>query len=423
MEEKNVKYFLENWGNYNDIEKQEFLKKIKQTNFMDDIEIHKKVDEIEEYFKNCKIKKNEKKLKWRNQYLKSGKLLYFLIFLILFSITYIYKSAIFNGSTIFNEDNIELATGVYEVGKNLFKDSLKEGKTNERTDFSDVEEDRVGQDSKADLVKIEKNNPSFGKQLNLLDKPEKNRYIGYFFDSKTLDNIQKYDVSSIAINFSMSEKYGIGSSNFGAYWIGNLYFDEEKTQEILVKDGWKSSRVTINGKEIEIDKNGFLYTFKKGENIIEVDFLNNWHTTDFYVQVRDVVKKYTLDEVKNKIGNKDYQIWYVGGYETGNNDYSVDLSLMLPQKDTLIVLSSYNKVKWNLTNVSDKIIGIVYDGLEVNTDKKVPLYIVDKIGYAYKTEELKPLNELFNKKLGKGISDYTVDYNLTKNVVPQKKYQ
>ena len=125
---------------------------------MDDIEIHKKVDEIEEYFKNCKIKKNEKKLKWRNQYLNSGKLLYFLIFLILFSITYIYKSAIFNGSTIFNEDNIDLATGVYEVGKNLLKDSLKEEKSNENTDFSNVEEDSVGQNSKADLVKIEKNN-------------------------------------------------------------------------------------------------------------------------------------------------------------------------------------------------------------------------------------------------------------------------
>lgn len=336
-------------------------------------------------------------------------------------------------NVILKHENIQIASELRDKYNNSIEEKIAKGdkinykfvkKVNESGSHSYGE--NPGNNSTKDLVNIVFGEKSWGEKLNFKDKAEDGKFMAYFFNSKKVNQIIKTEVGFIGVNFAYEGNYGIESDNFGAYWVGYKNFDKEKTMEIKYKKGWNEARIIINGEEINKDKKNdkILYNFKKGENKIEVEFLNNWHTTEFFVSINEVTKNYTLEEVEQyfyKKGIKNYDIWYGGAYESKNNDLTIELFLQMPQEKTLIILSSYDDARWLLNNISENIIGVIYKGINVEIGKNdIPIFKVESLPYKYSKNDISNLNNYFEKELNNSIKGFTTGYGLSSEIIPKE---
>lgn len=173
-------------------------------------------------------------------------------------------------------------------------------------------------------------------------------------------------VKDVAINYSWNDFHGIKSEQFGAYWVGRMKLNQSELRLINVSLSWSKARIMIDGYVVyENGRNtSIAYQFSAGEHLIEVEYLNNWHTTEFKVTFGRQAVRLSREQVAGELqrhGIANAEVHYVGLYESAAKDLSVNVNVGKLDRDVLLVLSSYSAIKWIIKNpLSTRIKAIVY---------------------------------------------------------------
>ena len=240
---------------------------------------------------------------------------------------------------------------------------------------------------------LEKVNETWGKYLNPTNTAPINKFKAFYINTnKPKKIIASEIVDNISVNYPYNEFHNIDSKDFGAYWVGDFIFKKDTKMQINISQSWAKTRVIIDNLIVyQGDNNAQIpFVFKKGKHKIEVEYINNWHTTDFSVVIMPYHKRYNLKELKTKLSlGKDINVWYAGIYESSSKDHSVEVNLKKSDKPVVILLQSYETTKWKINNkFNDKISAIIVGeskpGSQViaNIPKSLIYFSNFKLGYS-----------------------------------------
>nr|WP_298724396.1 hypothetical protein [uncultured Steroidobacter sp.] len=193
-------------------------------------------------------------------------------------------------------------------------------------------------------------------------------------------------VPDVAINYAYDQFHGIRSEDFGAYWVGRLEFESAETRMITVSQSWAKTRVIIDGNVVYDGGSdvSIPYEFSAGEHLVEVEYLNSWHTTEVKIGFGQQLAQLTKEQVRGELerrGMRGTDVYYVGLYESKAQDLGVAVNLGQLRRDSVLVLSSYSAIKWilagpTLGKVKAVIIGSYSPGSEVTgISDKVPVLL------------------------------------------------
>ncbi|MDH7794988.1 MULTISPECIES: hypothetical protein [unclassified Beijerinckia] len=224
---------------------------------------------------------------------------------------------------------------------------------------------------------------SWGKTLNPAGVIPNDGFAAYYFDrNRPTRAIFQENIKDVAIKYSWSDFHSIKSENFGAYWVGKLKFDKPATKQISISQSWAKSRIFIDGRIVFDDKNtskSFVYDFSPGEHVMEVEYINNWHTVEYKVTIDDKRTLLTETEVAQYFMNNksdDADLYYVSMYESRAKDTSVTVVLPASDKPLILWLASYEAIDWRISTtatVSSVIVGSFNPGSRVSGEGSAPI--------------------------------------------------
>jgi hypothetical protein len=207
---------------------------------------------------------------------------------------------------------------------------------------------------------------SWGKRLNPTGVIPSDGFRAFYFDRNDPTKVVfQEDVEGIAIKYALAEFHKIDSPNFGAYWVGMLNFASAETKQFSVSQSWAKSRIFIDGAVVfdgGNDGKTFTHSFTPGDHVVEVEFINNWHTVEYKVTIEDVVEK--LDDVAlaSRLKSQDGKfggVYYVGLYESSRKDTSVDVTISQTDGPIILWLTSYEAIDWNIVSLNPGSIVVV----------------------------------------------------------------
>lgn len=214
--------------------------------------------------------------------------------------------------------------------------------------------------------------------------PEKGFRAFYFNRANPNRIVHRENVKNIAIKYAYSDFHGIPSQNFSAYWVGQLYFEKRTTLQISVSTSWAKARVRINGiviDDLNQNKNAYTHTFTPGNHIVEVEYINNWHTVEFKVTIEKPVSYLSPTEVTSalkSLGLSDANLAYASVYESKNRDVSLPVVVDEEADYTVLWLESYEAIDWQI-EADDEIKAIIVSsykpGSRVLTNQQTPIIL------------------------------------------------
>ncbi len=227
---------------------------------------------------------------------------------------------------------------------------------------------------------------TWGKYLNPKNEVPTNKFKAFYINTNQPRKVIASEiVDKVSINYAWDKFHSIKSEDFGGYWVGNFIYTKDSSIDISISQSWAKTRIIIDGTVIYEGGNNTKvpYTFTKGKHKIEVEYVNNWHTTGFMVTIKEKEKIHTHDEIRkilSKQTSKNSEVIYAGVYESSNKDQNIELILVKNKKPVILVLSAYDAVNWVIKNTKNtKIEAIVYGssrpGSEISGDlpKDVPI--------------------------------------------------
>lgn len=200
----------------------------------------------------------------------------------------------------------------------------------------------------------EKIHSKWGKKLNPSGAVPNRGFKAIYFDRSAPGKVVfQENVESIAIKYAWADFHRIDSPRFGGYWVGKLNFDAPATKQISVSQSWSKSRILING-QIVFDGGDsgatFTHRFAPGEHVVEVEFINNWHTTEYKVTIEDERVKLEPEQIAAHLSRagKPSALYYAGLYESSAKDTSVSVTLPPSRKRAVLWLTSYEAIDWHV---------------------------------------------------------------------------
>ena len=127
---------------------------------------------------------------------------------------------------------------------------------------------------------------TWGDTLNPSNQVPSGRFKAFYFNSQQpRDVIASALVDDVGISYAWSEFHNIRSEDFGAYWVGRFHVAQPATRIANISQSWSKTRIIIDKKVVyEGGSDARVpYTLSQGDHLIEVEFLNNWHTTGLAV--------------------------------------------------------------------------------------------------------------------------------------------
>jgi len=289
---------------------------------------------------------------------------------------------------------------------------------------------------------------TWGKYLNPKQTIPTNKFKAFYINTnRPKQLIASEIVDNISVNYPWKDFHNIDAKDFGGYWVGNFVFEKTQKKEISVSQSWSKTRIIIDGMVVYEggDNKKFTHTFTKGKHKIEVEYVNNWHTVGFMVSIQDKKKRYSIHEVQKilrKKSSKESMLVLVGAYESKRNDQTITLKITKQNKPIILILNSYDAVRWKIENphhvkIEAIIVSAYKPGVEItgNGIDSVPQYhLKSRLGaYTMKRsctcvnggadfhcEGREPLSVIhslestFNKK----VLGYSVGYSLKSITVP-----
>ncbi|WP_321779493.1 hypothetical protein [Sulfurimonas sp.] len=289
---------------------------------------------------------------------------------------------------------------------------------------------------------------TWGKYLNPKNKIPTNKFKAFYINTnKPRKVIASEIVPKVSVNYPYSEFHDIKSEDFGGYWVGNFTYDKTQKMHLSTSQSWAKTRIIIDGMVIYEGSNNsqIPFTFTKGKHKIEVEYVNNWHTTNFKLVIKEKEKKYSSRELKKELKKynlKDSQVLFVGAYKSDTKSQSTILKIAKSSKPIILVLNSYHSIEWIIKNpYKVKIKAVVYSsrhsGVVIKGDisKSIPIlqyqntlgsYSMEKKcicvngGASFHCEGRNALNVLkdIKKVIGKKVFGYSTKHRADTLMVP-----
>lgn len=264
------------------------------------------------------------------------------------------------------------------------------------------------------------------------------QFKAYYFDRTEKPVRPTSDiVERVGIQGAIHTK-GIKSDKFAAYWIGQFDFYQPTKKEFYFDISWAKVRLIIDGQLVPIKGEKAEYNFSAGSHVIEVEYVNNWHTVGFSMKMTDGNTFHTEEEIADffkTIDDREYELHFVGVYESKNSDGSINVEVANRGKPVVLWFASYDGIIWNFKNKDDVfILGIIVASHSkgVSFDNKpegVPIFYMNKYMGRYNKEvggchcaghhfhcndktDILELSNLFQNKFGHGIDAFDVGYGL-----------
>ncbi|CAM3680692.1 lysozyme inhibitor LprI family protein [Parendozoicomonas haliclonae] len=197
---------------------------------------------------------------------------------------------------------------------------------------------------------------TWGDRLNPGGEAPLDSFKAFYFESTKPDRpAQEAEVGKIALNFPYDKGFGIPSETFAAYWVGRVAFDRDTAQTLELSLSWAKVRLIIN-KAVVYEggsDQSIPFTFTAGEHLIEIEYINNWHTTEFSFTRQALVQKHDIKDigrVLKGLNAGDASILYAALYESKSADLTTTVSVINHQKPVVLLLSSYGPVSWHIVN-------------------------------------------------------------------------
>lgn len=115
-------------------------------------------------------------------------------------------------------------------------------------------------------------------------------YAAYYINQKNpRQTIAQENVTSIAMNYAWDEFHGIPSEQFGAYWVGRLHVPQKAQYSVSGDLSWAKMRVLLNKHILIEGDRGTSLELDAGDYLLEVEYLNNWHTVGFQFAITPAV--------------------------------------------------------------------------------------------------------------------------------------
>lgn len=124
--------------------------------------------------------------------------------------------------------------------------------------------------------------------------PSQGYFVWYINTNQPKQVIGRETVSSIAINYPFDQFLKIPSEDFGAYWVGQLHVPQRGAYRISADISWAKMRVMLNRHIIAESENSSenqMVWLEPGDYLLEVEYINNWHTTSFQLTVAPVIEE------------------------------------------------------------------------------------------------------------------------------------
>lgn len=228
---------------------------------------------------------------------------------------------------------------------------------------------------------------SWGKELNRSGLVYSSGFKAYYFD-RTNAPISAFEHFSdtVAVKYAWDELHGINSEKFAAYWVGLVQAERAGPQDIAVSMSWSKARIFLNGEMVYDGggKKSFPVTFRKGANLLEVEYINNWHTTEFKLTIASGVPRIPISHVGAALGSLDRSfsgIHYVGLYESKTRDTTVTVGIPEKARDAVVWLDSYEAIDWQLEQ-PDRVAAIFVasysPGSRVVNAGQIPVFEVER---------------------------------------------
>ncbi len=199
-------------------------------------------------------------------------------------------------------------------------------------------------------------NSTWGEEFNPSGNAPLNQFKAFYFNSqRPKEVIASEVVPDIGINYAWDSFHGIHSKDFGAYWVGRMRFDADSPRVINVSMSWSKARIVID-RQLVYEGGGnkrVPFVFAAGEHLIEVEFLNNWHTTEFMVEFAESRERLPSSELKRRFGDERFRgakVISAAVYESSRLDLLTNVTLKQVDEPVILLLSSYSPVKWQVHN-------------------------------------------------------------------------
>lgn len=225
----------------------------------------------------------------------------------------------------------------------------------------------------------------------------------YLDDSDLSDPIYEEVVDRMGIsyfNYDDENVFEIDPETLAAYWIGELSFSEEVEKEINISQSWSEVRLIIDDEIVYHGKDEQIipFTFSRGSHVVEVEFLNDWHTTDVSVTIDDPLNELNGDQVRSEldqllVDQSEVEVWYVGVYGVDSLHRDVEVKLSETSKPIVLLLSSHSNVYWNIDSNDQDLAAVIYSSYEPGTQllglsSEIPTYYLGDGEVSYRSERL-----------------------------------
>lgn len=197
---------------------------------------------------------------------------------------------------------------------------------------------------------------SWGAVLNPTGEVPHQGFMAYYLNTKSPTQvIFQEPVTDISINYPWDQFHGIPSQDFGAYWVGSLECVEAQSKQLAISQSWSKARVLLDGRLVYEGKRSKSLPFpcSKGRHTLEVEYINNWHTTTFSARIIEDRPQLTGEELRQALQDSQLaasEINVVSVYESKRKDMSLDLRLQKTARPQILMLFSYDPVRWTIIN-------------------------------------------------------------------------
>lgn len=197
---------------------------------------------------------------------------------------------------------------------------------------------------------------TWGKYLNTSGEAPLDAFLAVYINTDNpTEVIAREVVRDIAINYAWDKFHGIRSENFGAYWVGRIKTETATFRQIAISQSHAKTRLTINGLVIYEghDNKELIHEFEPGEHLIEVEYINNWHTTGFKLTLSEDLPRVPPSVIASLLSKEEKRgasLHFAALYESDSRDSSVVLNIQKSRQPIVLMLSSYNPVKWLVIN-------------------------------------------------------------------------
>lgn len=274
-----------------------------------------------------------------------------------------------------------------------------------------------------------------------------NKFAAYYHDrtdekaAPIHEIVEEINISNGKQGADFRKTKGIDTLNFAGRWVGRFRFDRAEKKVFNFDFSHASVRLLVNGKGVPIVDQKAEYLFKPGTYLVEVIYINNWHTLTFRMSMQNERKSYSdadLAKFFSDIQKSDYELHVVGLYESSSSDGAVVVDIGKSKTPIVLLLSSHSAVDWRVSNTSKRdILGVVLSSHSPVTnvssvDDNVPVLLAESRWSLHDARHLKAhcscfqgyyrcssykdiltYSDAFQNTFGKGIDAYDLQHRAT----------